>query len=136
MFQQILEDLKATFGSKIQLSPADIAEIIDMSEGQQANRRSEGSFPIPYTKDGGRIRISIYALARYLSECCSVSVKQEMVSIPADLSRTQKKATRGHLAKGWWQLRRKQITSVILKSIIDFEVPLDKNKRKVAPLKL
>lgn len=124
MFQQILEDLKATFGSKIQLSPADIAEIIDMSEGQQANRRSEGSFPIPYTKDGGRIRISIYALAKYLADCCNSDCKHEMKSLPVDVSRTAKKSTRGHLQKNWWHLRRKQITSIIWKS--NFEDELSK----------
>ena len=64
MFQQILDDLKAQFGSKVQLSPEDIAEIINVSVGEQANKRSQGRFPIPYTKDGGRIRISIYALAK------------------------------------------------------------------------
>lgn len=58
MFQQILDDLKAQFGSKIQLSPEDIEAIINVSAGQQANQRSQGRFPIPYTKDGGRIRIS------------------------------------------------------------------------------
>ena len=132
MFQQILEDLKATFGSKIQLSPADIAEIINISEGQQANLRSEGRFPIPYTKDGGRIRISIYALAKYLSECCFKAVQREIVSIPCDVSRTQKKVTRGHLAKGWWQLRRKPIISVVWKT--NFENELSKKSGFVSTL--
>lgn len=124
VFQQILEDLKATFGSKVQLSPADIAEIIGISEGQQANLRSEGRFPIPYTKDGGRIRISIYALAKYLAECCSVEVKQEMKSVPATLPRSDKKAMKGHLEKGWWLLRKKQITSIIWRSNLESELAI------------
>lgn len=136
MFQQILEDLKATFGSKIQLSPADIAEIIDMSEGQQANLRSEGRFPIPYTKDGGRIRISIYALAKYLAECCSIDVKQEMKSLPVTLPRSDKKAMKGHLEKGWWLLRKKQITSVIWRSNLENELAIKLIKNKSSTVKL
>jgi len=122
MFQQILEDLKATFGSKIQLSPADIAEIIGISEGQQANLRSEGRFPIPYTKDAGRIRISVYALAKYLADCCNSDCQHEMKLLPADVSRTAKKSTRGHLQKNWWHLRRKPIISIIWKSKMEDEL--------------
>ena len=136
MFQQILEDLKATFGSKIQLSPADIAEIIGISEGQQANLRSEGRFPIPYTKDGGRIRISIYALAKYLAECCSVSVKQELKSVPVSMPRSDKKAMRGHLEKGWWQLRQKQIISIIRKSKLDFDLAINPSQNKATTVKV
>lgn len=117
MFKVILADLKAQFGVKVLLSPEDIAEIINISVGQQANMRSEGKFPIPYEKVGGRVRITIYDLAEYLANCCTKKVKQEMKQLPVALSRSEKKATKGHLANGWWKLRCRQIIAVIRKSI-------------------
>ena len=118
MFKDILADLKAQFGVRVLLSPEDIAEIINISVGQQANMRSDGKFPIPYEKVGGRIRISIYDLAEYLANCCSRKVKQEMQQLPVALSRSDKKATKGHLAKGWWNLRCRPIVAIIRKSIL------------------
>jgi hypothetical protein len=122
MFQQILDDLKAQFGSKVQLSPEDIAEIINVSVGEQANKRSQGRFPIPYTKDGGRIRISIYALAKYLADCCNSDCRAQIKLLPPDTSRTAKKSNRGHLQHVWWSLRSKPIISIIRCSILDMEL--------------
>jgi len=129
MFKDILADLKAQFGSKIFLSPEDIAEIISISVGQQANMRSDGKFPIPYEKVGGRIRITIYDLAEYLANCCSKKVKQEMQQLPIALSRSDKKATKGHLAKGWWKLRCKPIVTIIEKSIFSNDLRIKPENR-------
>ena len=116
MFHVILEDLKARFGAKVLLSPEDIADIIGVSVGQQANQRSEGRFPIPYRKDGGRVKVSIYDLAKYLSGESEIHAKQEIKKVTAPLSRSDRKAMKGHLQGQWWALRGKQVISIIRKS--------------------
>ena len=116
MFRVILEDLKAQFGAKVLLTPEDIADIIGVSVGQQANLRSEGRFPIPYKKDGGRVKISIYDLAKYLSGESEIHAKQEIKRITAPMSRSDRKATKGHLQGKWWSLRCKSIIAIIRKS--------------------
>jgi hypothetical protein len=123
MLKIILDDLKAQFGQKVLLTPEDIAEIINMSVGEQANKRSQGRFPIPYNKDSGRIRISIYDLAEYLSNCCNQHCKQEIKQTRVVLSRIDKKAIKGHLQGNWWLFRCNPIISIIRKSILDFQLP-------------
>lgn len=66
-YAEILADLKQKFVDQLRLSPADIASIIKQSTTAQAMMRGRGHFPIPFTKHGSRIYISIYDLARYLS---------------------------------------------------------------------
>ena len=129
MLNVILEDLKSRFGAKVWLTPADLVEVIGMSEGQQANLRSEGKFPIPVEKFGNRIRVNIYALAKYLAACCDASVRKEMKSVPAKLPRSDKKAMKGHLERDWWLLRKKTIVSIIWRS--DLEIGLRKNPVQV-----
>lgn len=67
MIETILKDLKERFGKKVILSPEDVAPIIATSPAVQANLRSQGRFPIPITKIGRKIGISIYHLAEFLA---------------------------------------------------------------------
>ena len=67
MIETILKDLKEQFGKKVILSPKDVAPIIAKSPAVQANMRSQGRFPIPITKIGRKIGISIYHLAEFLA---------------------------------------------------------------------
>lgn len=114
MLTVILEDLKARFGDKVLLDPVDIAPVIGISKGQQANLRSEGRFPIETVKIGGRIKISIYALAQYLARLAKPVIDEQLKKIP-NLSRTDKKAKRGHLEKEWWLTFKPQILACIHK---------------------
>lgn len=42
MLEIILADLRERFGDKVLLSPEDLVSVINKSEGQQANERSQG----------------------------------------------------------------------------------------------
>jgi len=123
MYKIILSDLRQQFGSKVLLSPEDLADVIDVSVGQQANLRSADKFPIPHNKDDfGRVKVSIYDLANYLANLGGAQVKQEMAQIPDKLTRIQKKSTKGRLAKDWWRFRCSSIYSIINRSLLDFEL--------------
>jgi hypothetical protein len=63
-----LADLKTDFGKKKLLTPADIAPYICKSPSAQASMRTRKHFPIAQKDMGGRIVVSIYALARYIGE--------------------------------------------------------------------
>lgn len=67
-YEEVLADLKKDFGKKIDLSPADVAPYIDKSPDAQMALRKRKTFPIPYEKEGGRIVIKIYDLARHCSK--------------------------------------------------------------------
>lgn len=134
MLEIILADLRRIFGNKVLLTPEDIAEIIGMSVGQQANKRSEGKFPIPYEDETGRIKISIYSLAEYLANHGRQQVKQALkheISLSPDKpTRVQKKARKGHLEKDWWAFRQRAIVAIINRSILEFELAVQPEKTK------
>lgn len=67
-YADALADLKADFGKKKVLTPEDIAPYIGKSPAAQAALRSRKAFPIPSKELGGRIVISIYDLARFISD--------------------------------------------------------------------
>lgn len=120
------------FGSKVLLGPEDIADIIDMTVGQQSNKRSEDNFPIPWSKETGRVKVTIYHLADYLANHGKKQVKQEMSKIPDKLTRIQKKITKGHLEKEWWLFKSPKITSILEKSILEIQLnPQDGSKNKL-----
>ena len=96
MFNLILNDLKKKFEGKILLTPSDISEIIGVGIGQQANMRSNDTFPIPWSKDFGRVKINIYDLAYYLSNY------QNQTPITYPKNKIAPRTTRGHLEKNWW----------------------------------
>lgn len=64
----VLHDLQKEFGRKIILSPKDLAPILGVSESSQANMRSSGAFPLPILKQGSKVGVSIYSLAKWLIE--------------------------------------------------------------------
>lgn len=119
------------FGSKVLLGPEDIADIIDMTVGQQSNKRSDDDFPIPWSKDTGRVKVTIYHLADYLANHGKKQVKQEMSKIPDKLTRIQKKATKGHLGKEWWLFRSRSIVAIIEKTILENELHTKESASKV-----
>ncbi|MCK6413684.1 MAG: hypothetical protein L6Q55_14865 [Azonexus sp.] len=119
MFDTILADLRSQFGPKVLLDPADLATVIGISVGQQANLRSEGKFPIPVEKIGNRVKVSIYELAKYLSGMARQHSKTEIAQSPDKLNRAQKKATKGLLEKNWWAFRCWQVVAVIRKSSLE-----------------
>jgi hypothetical protein len=134
MLEIILADLRRIFGDKVLLTPEDIAEIIGMSVGQQANKRSDGEFPIPYDGSTGRIKISIYALAEYLAnhgrKQVKTALKQEIKLGSDKPTRVQKKARKGHLEGQWWALRQRQVIAVINRSLFELELAVSPNEKK------
>ncbi len=136
MFDVILEDLKGRYGAKVLLDPADLEPALGMSEGQQANRRSKGNFPVPYTKDGGRVKVSIYALANYLSKCseasASMSMKEEIADLDVKPSRKIKKAKKGHLQSDWWRTFSTRVFNLIDMNLLqqDLVVKMDFVEKK------
>jgi hypothetical protein len=67
-YEDALADLKADFGKKKLLTPAEIAPYICKSPSAQASMRTRKQFPIAKKDMGGRIVVSIYTLARYIGE--------------------------------------------------------------------
>ena len=67
-YEDALADLKADFGKKKLLTPAEIAPYISKSPSAQASMRTRKQFPIAKKDMGGRIVVSIYALAKYIGE--------------------------------------------------------------------
>ena len=67
-YADALADLKADFGKKKLLTPAEIAPYISKSPSAQASMRTRKQFPIAKKDMGGRVVVSIYALAKYIGE--------------------------------------------------------------------
>lgn len=67
-YKDALADLKADFGKKKLLTPAEIAPYISKSPSAQASMRTRKQFPIAKKDMGGRVVVSIYALAKYIGE--------------------------------------------------------------------
>ena len=67
-YEDALADLKADFGKKKLLTPAEIAPYISKSPSAQASMRARKQFPIAKKDIGGRVVVSIYALAKYIGE--------------------------------------------------------------------
>ena len=67
-YEDALADLKADFGKKKLLTPAEIAPYISKSPSAQASMRTRKQFPIAKKDMGGRVVVSIYALAKYIGE--------------------------------------------------------------------
>ena len=57
-YESILADLKVRFGSRILLTPKDIASLISKSEGVQVKLRLQGRFPIPIKHIGKSVLVS------------------------------------------------------------------------------
>ena len=66
-YADALADLKIQFPGKTLLTPQDLAPVLAASVGAQAQMRRRKTFPLP-VKKGSRIKVSIYAVARYLGE--------------------------------------------------------------------
>jgi hypothetical protein len=73
MYEEILTDLKKSFGPRVLLTPEDIAPLIVSSPAVQANMRASGTFPLPVRKIGRRVGVTIYHLAEYLANGAVVS---------------------------------------------------------------
>lgn len=112
MIETILADLRAIFNEKVLLEPADLVNVLGISTGQQANLRSEGKFPIETIKMGGKVKISIYALAKFLAGQSKLVIKEQLAQ-SSRLDRRGKKKTKGHLEKDWWLGFRERILSCI-----------------------
>ena len=136
MFDIILADLRNQFGPKVLLDPDDLAPVINISVGQQANLRSEGRFPIPYEKIGNRIKVSIYDLAKHLAGMARQHSKTEIALSPDKLNRVQKKATKGLLEKNWWAFRCWQVVAVIRKSSLEQSMSINSSDSTFTKTKL
>ena len=84
-YADALADLKADFGKKKLLTPGEIAPYISKSPSAQASMRTRKQFPIAKKDMGGRVVVSIYALAKYIGEddASPDAVEQIRVSKPA-----------------------------------------------------
>ncbi len=101
MNAEILDDLKSRYGDRVLLSPSDLAVLLGISEGQQANLRSAGKFPMPTRKVGAAVRVSIYDLAKYLSGEAE-SAASSAIKTTDMAGRIAKKKAKGRLEKDWW----------------------------------
>jgi hypothetical protein len=122
-YADALADLKADFGKKKLLSPADIAPYISKSPSAQASMRSRKQFPIAEKDMGGRVVVSIYALAKYIGEGDESpdAVEQIRISKPAkpvaktakDIDKTKPYRRPPSLGKTLTALRRRVADAAI-----------------------
>jgi hypothetical protein len=122
-YADALADMKADFGKKKLLSPADIAPYISKSPSAQASMRSRKQFPIAEKDMGGRVVVSIYALAKYIGEGDESpdAVEQIRISKPAkpvaktakDIDKTKPYRRPPSLGKTLTALRRRVADAAI-----------------------
>lgn len=93
-YEDALSDLKADFGKKKLLTPADIAPYICKSPSAQASMRTRKQFPIAKKDMGGRIVVSIYALARYIGEDAENEIPAKPQTAPKP-AKTPTKSAKG-----------------------------------------
>jgi hypothetical protein len=68
-YADALADLKATYGNKKLLTPAEVAPFIGKSPSAQAKLRERDKFPIkPKPGMGSRVVMSIYDVAHYIGD--------------------------------------------------------------------
>ncbi len=85
-YADALTDLKATFGNKKLLTPAEVAPFIGKSASAQAKLRERDKFPIkPKPGMGKRVVMSIYDVAHYIGD----EVEQIEIN-PSTTSKTPK----------------------------------------------
>lgn len=129
MLTIILEDLRRRFGDKIYLDTDDLAAISEASRGQNANLRCSGKYPIPTEKFGGRVVVSIYALAKHLAKSCEEEVRSTTNEVSADRAdarirstkrsrRAEKKSQKGLLEGNWWLFHSPHLIAVLERSTL------------------
>lgn len=93
-YADALADLKATFGNKKLLTPADVAPFVGKSPAAQAKLRERDKFPIKVKQGmGNRVVMSIYDVAHFIGdEVEQIEVKTPISSTPPKQAKTSKKA--------------------------------------------
>jgi hypothetical protein len=95
-FEDELKELKAIFGVKKILSPADIAPILGHSVPVLANMRLSGACPLPVYKIGRSVGFNIRDVAQFLatgSVCPSKSAPEQKSSASLQIRTYTRKAT-------------------------------------------
>jgi hypothetical protein len=93
-YADALADLKATFGNKKLLTPAEVAPFIGKSASAQAKLRERDKFPIkPKPGMGKRVVMSIYDVAHYIGDEVEQIEVKPSTGKPPKQPRTSKKAT-------------------------------------------
>ncbi len=92
-YADALADLKATFGNKKLLTPAEVAPFIGKSASAQAKLRERDKFPIkPKPGMGNRVVMSIYDVAHYIGdEVEQIEIKSSTNSKPPRQQKANKK---------------------------------------------
>lgn len=94
-YADALADLKATFGDKKLLTPADVAPFFGKSPAAQAKLRERDKFPIKVKQGmGKRVVMSIYDVAHYIGdEVEQIEIKPSASSKPPKQQKIGKKAS-------------------------------------------
>jgi hypothetical protein len=89
-YADALADLKATFGDKKLLTPADIAPFVGKSPAAQAKLRERDKFPIKVKPGmGSRVLMSIYDVAHFIGD----EVEPIEVKASENIPRTRQRTT-------------------------------------------
>lgn len=93
-YADALADLKATFGNKKLLTPAEVAPFIGKSASAQAKLRERDKFPIkPKPGMGNRVVMSIYDVAHYIGDEVEQIEVKSSTSKPSKQPRASRKTT-------------------------------------------
>lgn len=93
-YADALADLKATFGNKKLLTPAEVAPFIGKSASAQAKLRERDKFPIkPKPGMGKRVVMSIYDVAHYIGDEVEQIEVKPSTSKPSKQPSTSKKTS-------------------------------------------
>lgn len=92
-YADALADLKATFGNKKLLTPAEVAPFIGKSASAQAKLRERDKFPIkPKPGMGNRVVMSIYDVAHFIGDDAEqIEIKPFTVSKPPKQQKASKR---------------------------------------------
>ncbi len=124
MYKEILEDLKQAVEGRLVLTPTELQAVLGISEGQQANLRSQKRFPITHKKIGSSVVYPIYAIAKHLSEEALVNANIIIKKINEDkpLSRIEKKKKTNHLQSDWMHTFRLRLFAMFENNAIEQEL--------------
>lgn len=124
MYKDILEDLKQAVQGRLVLTPVELQAVLGVSEGQQANLRSQKRFPIVHKKIGSSVVYPIHAIAKHLSGEASKNANEVIKQIQVDkpLSRIQKKKIGNHLESDWMHTFRLRLFAMFENNEIEQEL--------------
>lgn len=132
-FDLILSDLRNQFGKQSILYAEDLADLLGKSKEAVLALHGRNSLPFPVKKVGGRIGVSIFDVADYLSESEKVQSKKgsSLIDIPPLPTPKNHRQSLGKLLLAFQNTRDFyfDFCAKLEKTILDSEITINKNTK-------